>query len=426
VYNIECKKGFIYKERVFMTGDNGENSDFELYTEKVVLNPRVKYKKLIRIVRIIVIIIWILAALILLYKLVWPKIKAKIIEKNTEVIYIEKDDYEDYFDDQYSEDDIPDIGDDYDSALNNLKSMVDACKSSVVTIDYKYNDLESELGDNSANKMPGVIVGHVNSEYLIITSASVRDKNDKDVELVVNFSDSSQVVLSQVYTLEELGLSLYKFSDSAISVNIRDSLKVATLGNSYVLDQGDMLIFVGKLHSSVDTINYCTITSLSTKIAIDHNFEILETNVAKTSGDYGFLYNSSGALVGITYESEDATVKALGLSDLKWIIEEMINNQGVMYCGIEGQNITDELAEKYSLPTGVYISSVEINSPAYLAGLQAGDVIVEVDGKSLLTIQEFSEKLYQKSDGEVMEITVKRKGKDSLQLITFDVTVKRK
>lgn len=426
MYNIECKKGFIYKERVFMTGDNGENSDFELYTEKVVLNPRVKYKKLIRIVRIIVIIIWILAAIILLYKLVWPKIKAKIIEKNTEVIYIEKDDYEDYFDDQYSEDDIPDIGDDYDSALNNLKSMVDACKSSVVTIDYKYNDLESELGDNSANQMPGVIVGHVNSEYLIITSASVRDKNDKDVELVVNFSDSSQVVLSQVYTSEELGLSLYKFSDSAISVNIRDSLKVATLGNSYVLDQGDMLIFVGKLHSSVDTINYCTITSLSTKIAIDHNFEILETNVAKTSGDYGFLYNSSGALVGITYESENATVKALGLSDLKWIIEEMINNQGVMYCGIEGQNITDELAEKYSLPTGVYISSVEINSPAYLAGLQAGDVIVEVDGKSLLTIQEFSEKLYQKSDGDVMEITVKRKGKDSLQMITFDVTVKRK
>ncbi|SDM98877.1 S1C family serine protease [Lachnospira pectinoschiza] len=409
-----------------MTGDNGENSDFELYTEKVVLNPRVKYKKLIRIVRIIVIIIWILAAIILLYKLFWPKIKAKIIEKNTEVIYIEKDDYEDYFDDQYSEDDIPDIGDDYDSALNNLKSMVDACKSSVVTIDYKYNDLESELGDNSANQMPGVIVGHVNSEYLIITSASVRDKNDKDVELVVNFSDSSQVVLSQVYTLEELGLSLYKFSDSAISVNIRNSLKVATLGNSYVLDQGDMLIFVGKLHSSVDTINYCTITSLSTKIDVDHNFEILETNVAKTSGDYGFLYNSSGALVGITYESEDATVKALGLSDLKWIIEEMINNQGVMYCGIEGQNITDELAEKYSLPTGVYISSVEIDSPAYLAGLQAGDVIVEVDGKSLLTIQEFSEKLYQKSDGNVMEITVKRKGKDSLQMITFDVTVKRK
>ena len=208
-----------------MTGDNGENSDFELYTEKVVLNPRVKYKKLIRIVRIIVIIIWILAAIILLYKLVWPKIKAKIIEKNTEVIYIEKDDYEDYFDDQYSEDDIPDIGDDYDSALNNLKSMVDACKLSVVTIDYKYNDLESELGDNSANQMPGVIVGHVNSEYLIITSASVRDKNDKDVELVVNFSDSSQVVLSQVYTLEELGLSLYKFSDSAILCEYKRFLK---------------------------------------------------------------------------------------------------------------------------------------------------------------------------------------------------------
>lgn len=408
-----------------MAGDNGENSDFELYTEKVVLNPKVKYKKVLRKIRIIVVIIWLIVVGILFYKFIWPKIKAKIVEQNTEVIYIEKDSYQDYYDDQYSEDETTDIEDDYESAMVKLRSMVDVCKSSVVNINYKYSDIETELGDTEKNKMPGVIIGHANSEYVILTSSSVRSNNE-NVELVVNFSDSSQVILTHVDTLTDLGISIYKFSESAISATMRNSLNVATLGNSYAADQGDLMIYVGKSNGSNDTVNYCTITGVSSKIAVDHNYEILETNITNSSGDYGFLYNASGALIGIAYENEDTTVKAFGVSDLKGIIEEMINNQSILYCGITGQNITDELAEKYSLPTGIYISSVEINSPAYIAGIQAGDVIVEVDGKSLLTIQEFSEKLYQKSDGDIIEITVKRKGKDSLQLITFDVKVQRK
>ncbi|MFQ8902809.1 MAG: PDZ domain-containing protein [Lachnospira eligens] len=55
-----------------------------------------------------------------------------------------------------------------------------------------------------------------------------------------------------------------------------------------------------------------------------------------------------------------------------------------MYCGITGQNVTEELAAKYGLPSGVYISNVDIDSPAYYAGLQAGDVISAINGQSVL------------------------------------------
>lgn len=40
----------------------------------------------------------------------------------------------------------------------------------------------------------------------------------------------------------------------------------------------------------------------------------------------------------------------MGISDLKGQLETMINHQGVMYCGITGQNVTDELTAKYNLP----------------------------------------------------------------------------
>jgi S1-C subfamily serine protease len=59
-----------------------------------------------------------------------------------------------------------------------------------------------------------------------------------------------------------------------------------------------------------------------------------------------------------------------------------------------------------------------------MAGLQAGDLITKVDNESVLTIQLFSEKLYQKSDGETMRLTVNRKDKEGYSQLSFDVNVK--
>ena len=77
-----------------------------------------------------------------------------------------------------------------------------------------------------------------------------------------------------------------------------------------------------------------------------------------------------GNVVGVSKASTDTSTKFIGISDLKAQIETMINEHGIMYCGITGQNVTEELAAKYGLPSGVYISNVDIDSPAYYAGLR--------------------------------------------------------
>ena len=408
-----------------MASDKGENSeDYELYTEKVVLNPKATYKRVIKGLKIGAVFV-VLAAFVAIFAFViWPRIKAKIIADNVEIIYIEKDDYEDYVDDQYSEDDM-DIEDDYETAFYNLRLMVDSCLSSVVLIDYEDTDIVSELENSSSDKMPGVIVGYINSEYMVLTSSDVYTESEgNNGQLIAEFEDSSEVKLTHVNTQKDIGISIYKFSSSDISSDTQDTISVANLGNSYAAGQGDVMILAGKLYGITGAVNYCTITGISTKYCTDNGYEELETNLLKDAKDYGFLFNSSGNLVGISTISSDTTINAIGISDLKYIIESMINNHGILYCGITGQNVTDELATKYSLPAGIYISSVELNSPAYAAGLQAGDVIIEVDNESVLTIQEFNEKLYQKSAGDTITITVKRVGKDSYQKLYFDVTVK--
>lgn len=47
--------------------------------------------------------------------------------------------------------------------------------------------------------------------------------------------------------------------------------------------------------------------------------------------DYGFLFNSDGNVVGISQVNSDSKLKAIGISDLKCMIECMINRQGKMY-----------------------------------------------------------------------------------------------
>ena len=137
-------------------------------------------------------------------------------------------------------------------------------------------------------------------------------------------------------------------------------------------------------------------------------------------------YGFEGNVVGVSKASTDTSSKFIGISDLKAQIETMINEHGIMYCGITGQNVTEELAAKYGLPSGVYISNVDIDSPAYYAGLQAGDVISAINGQSILTIQQFSEKLYQCADGEAMYVTAMRQGKDGYSDVAFSVSVQLK
>jgi S1-C subfamily serine protease len=91
-----------------------------------------------------------------------------------------------------------------------------------------------------------------------------------------------------------------------------------------------------------------------------------------------------------------------------------------------GETVTGTLANRYSLPLGVYVTSVEENSPAFAAGIQAGDVITAVGDESILTFNEFSEKIYKLGSGQKTTINVKRRARDGYYDIAFTVTLANK
>ena len=222
------------------------------------------------------------------------------------------------------------------------------------------------------------------------------------------------------------GIGIVSINASKLTAEQRNSIAVAQLDNSYMVKQGDLVIASGKLYETSKGVSYGTIAGSKVEYSKDSGYEVFETSVSITAGGFAILFNSEGNVVGVSKASTDTSSKFIGISDLKAQIETMINEHGIMYCGITGQNVTEELAAKYGLPSGVYISNVDIDSPAYYAGLQAGDVISAINGQSVLTIQQFSEKLYQCADGEAMYVTAMRQGKDGYSDVAFSVSVQLK
>ena len=85
-------------------------------------------------------------------------------------------------------------------------------------------------------------------------------------------------------------------------------------------------------------------------------------------------------------------------------------------------DLDEATAKEYDLVVGAYVRSVEDFSPAQKAGLQAGDVIVKVDGQSITTMNELNDIKNSHKVGDVLTLTVNRNGEERELKITLEET----
>ena len=79
--------------------------------------------------------------------------------------------------------------------------------------------------------------------------------------------------------------------------------------------------------------------------------------------------------------------------------------------GLELETLTPEKARRYGISDteGLLVLDVEYNSPASEAGLRQGDVILEVDQKKILTVEDFNRKLREYKSGDKILLLMKRR-----------------
>lgn len=276
----------------------------------------------------------------------------------------------------------------------------------------------------SRDRGSGIIVANNGQELLILTEKKVIS-NAQDV--YVTFKDETTMKASMKQYDGNTGIAILSVSLSDISADTMNEIAVATLGNSLYIQQGTLTIAVGSPMGMNFSILTGTITSTTNTIStVDANYKIFTTDIVASQNGSGALLNVKGEVIGLVMQDysrqgDENTLTAVAISDLKSLIENLSNNKEMAYLGLGISTVTSEIEKEYEIPRGVYIKEVKMDSPAMNAGLQSGDVIVEMDGEGIYSEEAYERKMLSIRPGDKVRVIMKRQGAEGYVSIRCDV-----
>ena len=278
----------------------------------------------------------------------------------------------------------------------------------------------------SRGQASGIIIADSGQELLILTERKVISDAQ---EVYVTFINDVTVEASMKHYDGNTGIAVLSVPRSQVDEDTMNAISVAKLGNSLTTMQGTMVIAVGSPLGTNYSILTGNITSTNNVIStIDNNYTVFTTDIVGSSSGSGVIINVNGEVIGLVMqdygnEEDQTTLTALSISELKQLIEKLSNNQDIPYIGLGLTTVSAATAKEYDIPKGAYIKEVKMDSPALAAGLQSGDVITEMDGEAVYTVDSYESKLLALKPGDEVEIVVQRQGAEKYEEITCTVQV---
>ena len=285
-------------------------------------------------------------------------------------------------------------------------------------------DWTDESYDNK-NSVSGLIIADNGQELLVYGKTSIL-KDAKEIH--IRFSDGNTEQASVKKKDESLGFAIYAVSGSSIEQSTWTQISTAKLGSSNSVQKGDAVAVLGKPFGYAGAVGFGTIANSRNELdADDGSYQLLCTDIGAAEDGTGVIVNLSGEVVGIIDQSiSDNSSKRLvtgyGISGLKSEIELLSNGQAVPYVGIRGLDVTAEIEAK-GIPNGVYVQTVEPDSPAMAAGIQSGDIITEAAGKKISSLAVYQSVMRDQKNGSKIRLKGQRQGSGGYVDISFDVTV---
>ena len=88
---------------------------------------------------------------------------------------------------------------------------------------------------------------------------------------------------------------------------------------------------------------------------------------------------------------------------------------------IMGQNVTEEVANQTGMPKGVYVTSMENNSPAFFSGIKNGDILVKYNNTVIDGMTKYTECVRNTTPGAVVNLTIMRMSSEGYREFEFKV-----
>ena len=225
-------------------------------------------------------------------------------------------------------------------------------------------------------------------------------------------------------------------SDIALIKINAQNLTPATLGKSSELYVGAEVAAIGNpLGELTYSLNVGYISSMERSVNTDGTpINMMQIDVSINPGNSGGpLFDMHGNVIGINTAKYSgtaggsATIEGIGfaipIDDVKVILDDLRENGAVLdraYIGISPSSVTAAEAQRFNLPMGVYVESVEQGYCGQKAGLQKGDIITAIDDHRIESYEDLASTLKKYRAGDEAVITVYRSGQTLKLEIVFD------
>ena len=226
------------------------------------------------------------------------------------------------------------------------------------------------------------------------------------------------------------GLMVIAVSKEGMSEETLQSFQIAEMVSSNNKSlAGSVVLAVGSPNGILGSASYGVITAMGIEIkSWDINYKLLLTDIYGSSSPEGFLVNMKGQILGVLnndYNISDVKnlTTAIGISELKAIIELMSNQDAIPYFGITARDVSKQAHTQNAIPYGAYVTSVKLESPAMKAGIQAGDIIVEMDDKDVTSMSMFSSYLQKMESGESVKVVIMRQSQGVYKESELEITL---
>ena len=279
----------------------------------------------------------------------------------------------------------------------------------------------------------GIIIGENDSELLMVTNNHVvSDATTVNVTFADGESYEAQVKSTDSDT--DLAIVVVKLSD--IKESTMNQIKIATIGDSDSLKVGEQVVAIGNALGYGQSVT-TGIVSAKDRTNSTNTTPLIQTDAAINPGNSGgALLNMKGEVIGINSSKySDTTVEGMGyaipitavqdrLDDLmNRQTREKVSEEEKGYLGISCQTVSSDVSEAYGIPTGVLVAEVQSGSAAEKAGIKKNYVITKIDGQSISSAEELTEKLNYYKSGETVPITYEYMKNNEYTEKTVDVTL---
>ncbi len=300
-------------------------------------------------------------------------------------------------------------------SIDRVAAVAESVLPTVVQINIS-NRTESAIPGLEGGNGSGVVYrsdGHIITNNHVVAGGG---------ELEVLFADGDRRSARVVGTDPDTDLAVIKVE--------RTGLTAIPIGDSTALRVGELAVAVGSPFGLEGTVTAGVISSLNRQIRVGGPDgrpltlpNVIQTDAPINPGNSGgALVSGRAELIGINSAiltqggtSNAGVGFAIPVNIATEVADQLIERGYVQhpFLGIEGTDVSAEIAERVGVPEGAYVERVLPDTPAAQAGLREGDVITGLGGEPIASMQDLIAVILNHEVGDVVDVTYIRQGEEA-------------